>query len=237
MPGAWVDQGAKVPPRLSRAGAAGCSRTSMSSSRRRRRCRAPQIGQQTMVLDGVEMPVRPNIGIFTQPISFIGLPVVSGAGLDRRAKRCRSACRSSPRPGARTWRCASRAISKQAGVVRAPVATCREFDRWIKQGAGPGATPDKDAVRARGLGRARQAAAWPMGPAWSHIPNFVGADMAAWHLAQTDAWKRAKTVKTQSRPAADPDPPARALRGQDGLCAGALPDARISPICASTRRS
>ena len=40
-------------------------------------CRAPKIGQQTMVLDGVEMPVRPNIGIFTQPISFIGLPVVS----------------------------------------------------------------------------------------------------------------------------------------------------------------
>ncbi|WP_223476516.1 AtzE family amidohydrolase [Oricola indica] len=40
-------------------------------------CRAPKIGQQTMVLDGVEMPVRPNMGIFTQPISFIGLPVVS----------------------------------------------------------------------------------------------------------------------------------------------------------------
>ena len=29
------------------------------------------------MLDGVEMPVRPNIGIFTQPISFIGLPVVA----------------------------------------------------------------------------------------------------------------------------------------------------------------
>lgn len=40
-------------------------------------CRAPKIGQQTMVLDGVEMPVRPNLGLFTQPISFIGLPVVT----------------------------------------------------------------------------------------------------------------------------------------------------------------
>jgi len=40
-------------------------------------CRAPKIGQKTMVLDGVEMLVRPNIGIFTQPISFIGMPVVS----------------------------------------------------------------------------------------------------------------------------------------------------------------
>ena len=40
-------------------------------------CRAPKIGQKTFVLDGEEMLVRPNIGLFTQPISFIGLPVVS----------------------------------------------------------------------------------------------------------------------------------------------------------------
>jgi aspartyl-tRNA(Asn)/glutamyl-tRNA(Gln) amidotransferase subunit A len=38
---------------------------------------APRIGQQTMTLDGAEVPLRPNIGIFTQPISFIGLPVVA----------------------------------------------------------------------------------------------------------------------------------------------------------------
>ena len=40
-------------------------------------CTAPKLGQQTLVLDGVEVPLRPNIGIFTQPISFIGLPVVA----------------------------------------------------------------------------------------------------------------------------------------------------------------
>jgi len=40
-------------------------------------CRAPKGGQATFVLDGVEMPVRPNIGIYTQPISFIGLPVAA----------------------------------------------------------------------------------------------------------------------------------------------------------------
>jgi aspartyl-tRNA(Asn)/glutamyl-tRNA(Gln) amidotransferase subunit A len=40
-------------------------------------CTAPRIGQQTFVLDGVEMALRPNIGIYTQPISFIGLPVVA----------------------------------------------------------------------------------------------------------------------------------------------------------------
>jgi aspartyl-tRNA(Asn)/glutamyl-tRNA(Gln) amidotransferase subunit A len=37
---------------------------------------APRIGQQTIIIDGTEVPLRPNIGIFTQPISFIGLPVV-----------------------------------------------------------------------------------------------------------------------------------------------------------------
>jgi AtzE family amidohydrolase len=40
-------------------------------------CTAPAIGQQIFVVDGVELLVRPNIGIYTQPISFIGLPVVA----------------------------------------------------------------------------------------------------------------------------------------------------------------
>lgn len=40
-------------------------------------CVAPQLGQVNFVLDGVELPVRANIGIHTQPISFIGLPVVA----------------------------------------------------------------------------------------------------------------------------------------------------------------
>jgi 1-carboxybiuret hydrolase len=39
-------------------------------------CVAPFIGQKTFVLDGKEMPTRANIGLYTQPISFIGLPVV-----------------------------------------------------------------------------------------------------------------------------------------------------------------
>jgi AtzE family amidohydrolase len=40
-------------------------------------CVAPRIGQKTFMLDGREMPLRPNIGIYTQPVSFIGLPVVA----------------------------------------------------------------------------------------------------------------------------------------------------------------
>jgi 1-carboxybiuret hydrolase len=40
-------------------------------------CRAPRIGQKTFILDGREMLVRPNLGLYTQPLSFIGLPVVA----------------------------------------------------------------------------------------------------------------------------------------------------------------
>ncbi len=40
-------------------------------------CSAPLLGQQDFELDGVTLPVRANLGVFTQPISFIGLPVVA----------------------------------------------------------------------------------------------------------------------------------------------------------------
>lgn len=40
-------------------------------------CTAPLLGQKTLLLDGVGVPLRPNLGLFTQPISFIGLPVVA----------------------------------------------------------------------------------------------------------------------------------------------------------------
>ena len=38
---------------------------------------ATLIGQETMTIRGREMPVRPNVGLLTQPLSFIGLPVVA----------------------------------------------------------------------------------------------------------------------------------------------------------------
>ena len=40
-------------------------------------CTAPELGQTTMVLGGETLPVRANLGLFTQPISCIGLPVVA----------------------------------------------------------------------------------------------------------------------------------------------------------------
>ncbi len=48
-------------------------------------CSAPLLGQQSFELDGAVLPVRANLGVFTQPISFVGLPVVAvpvvGAGM------------------------------------------------------------------------------------------------------------------------------------------------------------
>ena len=38
---------------------------------------APPLGSKTFALDGQQVPVRANLGLFTQPFSFIGLPVMA----------------------------------------------------------------------------------------------------------------------------------------------------------------
>jgi len=38
---------------------------------------APEIGQASVTVDGRTIPVRANLGLYTQPISFIGLPVLT----------------------------------------------------------------------------------------------------------------------------------------------------------------
>ncbi|NJL41255.1 MAG: AtzE family amidohydrolase [Leptolyngbyaceae cyanobacterium RM2_2_4] len=40
-------------------------------------CVAPLIGQEKMVIGEIEVLTRPNLGLFTQPLSFVGLPVLS----------------------------------------------------------------------------------------------------------------------------------------------------------------
>jgi 1-carboxybiuret hydrolase len=84
-------------------------------------CCAPRLEQKTIVLDGREMLLRPNIGLFTQPISFIGLPVVS-APVWTEGEKLPIGVQIIAAP----WRedLALRVASalEQAGVVRAPVA-------------------------------------------------------------------------------------------------------------------
>lgn len=40
-------------------------------------CVAPPLGVEKMIIAGKEVLIRPNLGLFTQPLSFIGLPVLS----------------------------------------------------------------------------------------------------------------------------------------------------------------
>ena len=84
-------------------------------------CQAPRIGQKNFMFAGAEVSVRANLGAFTQPFSFIGLPVVSapvwleGEGLPIGVQLV-----------APPWRedIALRAarVLETAGVARAPVA-------------------------------------------------------------------------------------------------------------------
>jgi 1-carboxybiuret hydrolase len=76
LPGAWIQQAQKFRRRY-REQALALFREVDILLAPATPCRAPRIGQKTFVLDGKELPVRPNLGLFTQPISFIGLPVVA----------------------------------------------------------------------------------------------------------------------------------------------------------------
>jgi AtzE family amidohydrolase len=40
-------------------------------------CSAPQLGQPTIRVAGQDIPTRANIGLLTQPLSFVGLPIVA----------------------------------------------------------------------------------------------------------------------------------------------------------------
>ncbi len=40
-------------------------------------CSAPEIGARTVMIDGQPVPVRANLGMFAQPVSFIGLPALA----------------------------------------------------------------------------------------------------------------------------------------------------------------
>jgi 5-formyltetrahydrofolate cyclo-ligase len=63
-----------------------------------------------------------------------------------------------------------------------------------------GRNSDKDALR-KDIWGTLETTAVNIGPVWSRIPNFAGADLAAWNLAQVRAWKAARVVKC------NPDPP------------------------------
>ena len=81
-----------------------------------------------------------------------------------------------------------------------------------KQARWEGRNTTKDAIRAeiwyeleqRGVG---------VGPVWSRIPNFIGADQAAERLAELPIWQNARVVKSNPDP---PQIPVRLRALQDG---------------------
>jgi 1-carboxybiuret hydrolase len=85
-------------------------------------CRAPKIGQKTFVLDGRETLVRPNLGLFTQPLSFIGLPVVA-APVWTDGEKLPIGVQIVVAPWREDLALRVAWALEQAGVVRAPVAT------------------------------------------------------------------------------------------------------------------
>ena len=121
LPGAWVTQAQKFRRRF-RAEALALFRDVDILLAPATPCRAPKIGQKTFVLDGREMLVRPNLGLFTQPLSFIGLPVVV-APVWTDGEKLPIGVQIVAAP----WRedLALRVASalERAGVVRAPVAS------------------------------------------------------------------------------------------------------------------
>jgi aspartyl-tRNA(Asn)/glutamyl-tRNA(Gln) amidotransferase subunit A len=86
-------------------------------------CAAPLIGQTTMMLNDEEMLVRPNLGLYTQPLSLIGLPVVSVPIQRPNALPLGVQIIAAPYQEARVLRAA--AWLEAQGIVAAPVRTER----------------------------------------------------------------------------------------------------------------
>jgi 1-carboxybiuret hydrolase len=81
---------------------------------------APLIDQRTFEVDGQELPVRPNLGLFTQPISFIGLPVVAVPVWPETGMPIGVQIIAAPGEEAKALRAAH--WLEQQGICRAPVA-------------------------------------------------------------------------------------------------------------------
>ena len=87
-------------------------------------CPAIRIGQPSIELDGAAVPSRPNIGVFTQPLSFIGLPIVSAPVCDDGRLPLGVQVIGAPYNEAAVLRVAAQL--EVMGIARAPVAVLAE---------------------------------------------------------------------------------------------------------------
>ena len=80
---------------------------------------APGLEQQTFDFNGQQLPVRANIGVYTQPITLIGLPVV--AAPVHAPGRLPIAVQLIGRPGGESQLLRAARALERAGVCAAPV--------------------------------------------------------------------------------------------------------------------
>jgi Asp-tRNA(Asn)/Glu-tRNA(Gln) amidotransferase A subunit family amidase len=77
LPARWYIRAQRFRGVLSRRRSTRCSRIGTSCSPPATAYPATPIGAKTIVIDGVESDIRPNVGVFTQPITLAGTPVVT----------------------------------------------------------------------------------------------------------------------------------------------------------------
>jgi 5-formyltetrahydrofolate cyclo-ligase len=85
-------------------------------------------------------------------------------------------------------------------------------DQKTKAARWEGRDPSKDPLRAE-IWSALERQGLSIGPVYSRIPNFVGADQAAERLAELPIWKNARVIKCNPDP---PQIPVRLRALQDG---------------------
>ena len=81
---------------------------------------APQVGQKTLNFKGQELPLRPNIGLFTQTLSFAGLPILAAPVHLENAMPCAVQLIAAPNAEAKLFKLAKKL--ENLGVCSAPVA-------------------------------------------------------------------------------------------------------------------
>ena len=81
---------------------------------------ALRIGQDTITVAGAQVPARPMLGLYTQPLSFIGLPVISVPAAGARPLPLGVQLVAAPWNEAALFRVA--AVLERAGVVAAHIA-------------------------------------------------------------------------------------------------------------------
>ena len=88
-------------------------------------CPAIVRNQPTIRVNGTEVPSRPNIGVFTQPLSFVGLPIVSVPVFEKGGLPMGVQVIGAPHKEALILRVAAQL--EAMGVCRSPVMTPTEL--------------------------------------------------------------------------------------------------------------